>query len=148
MQRLGLQAHRAGFLSDEGLSRVLFEWQFAKSVVVSLFGIVAASCYLRTVHLVRDGELIVAALADGGSRRSPKPSTWGLTPRESEVLDLIGRGVLEDSAIAEALTISPHTARTHVRNILSKSGLTSRRQLILASLGDSSRSRTRRNRVA
>ena len=50
-----------------------------------------------------------------------------LSPRELEVLRLIARG-MENSEIAETLTISPRTAKNHVASILSKLGLHSRVQ--------------------
>ncbi len=49
----------------------------------------------------------------------------GLTPRELEVLRMIARG-MENAAIAQALNISPRTAKNHVSNILAKLGLPSR----------------------
>jgi DNA-binding NarL/FixJ family response regulator len=48
-----------------------------------------------------------------------------LSPREREVLALIARG-LTNRQIAEALTISEHTARNHVTSILDKLGLSRR----------------------
>lgn len=42
-----------------------------------------------------------------------------LTPREREVLDLAAQG-LTDKEIAERLTISLHTVKSHMRNVLSK----------------------------
>lgn len=42
-----------------------------------------------------------------------------LTPREKEVLGLLGEGA-DNDAIACALVISPQTARTHVQNIFGK----------------------------
>jgi two-component system, NarL family, nitrate/nitrite response regulator NarL len=42
-----------------------------------------------------------------------------LTPREKEVLGLLGEGA-DNDAIARALVISPQTARTHVQNIFGK----------------------------
>lgn len=68
--------------------------------------------------------------------RQPAPaagavaSRLGLTPRELEVLRLVGRG-LPNRAIGEALGITERTARTHVSNILAKLGLTSRTQAAL-----------------
>jgi DNA-binding NarL/FixJ family response regulator len=50
-----------------------------------------------------------------------------LSPRELEVLQLIARG-LENSEIAEGLSISPRTAKNHVSSILAKLGLPSRVQ--------------------
>jgi DNA-binding CsgD family transcriptional regulator len=54
-----------------------------------------------------------------------------LSPRELEILDLIRKGILSDAEIAETLHISPATAATHVQNILKKTELHSRRDLML-----------------
>jgi NarL family two-component system response regulator LiaR len=56
--------------------------------------------------------------------RPPSPG-HDLTDREREVLALIVEG-LHDPEIAERLTISVSTVKFHVRNILSKLGVTSR----------------------
>lgn len=48
-----------------------------------------------------------------------------LSPRERQVLGLISRG-RKTAEIADALVISPETARTHVQNILAKLGVRSR----------------------
>lgn len=50
-----------------------------------------------------------------------------LTPRELDVLRLIGEGA-SNADIAGALTLSLHTVKTHVRRILEKTGTTSRTQ--------------------
>jgi two-component system nitrate/nitrite response regulator NarL len=48
-----------------------------------------------------------------------------LTKREKEILALLSDGA-DNNAIAQALVISPGTARTHVQNVLSKLGVHSR----------------------
>ncbi|HJR18644.1 MAG TPA: response regulator transcription factor [Actinomycetota bacterium] len=48
-----------------------------------------------------------------------------LTRREKEILALIADGA-DNNAIAQALVISPGTARTHVQNVLGKLGVHSR----------------------
>jgi DNA-binding NarL/FixJ family response regulator len=48
-----------------------------------------------------------------------------LTRREREVLALLARGA-DNGGIAEALVISPETARTHVHNLMGKLGVHSR----------------------
>jgi len=53
-----------------------------------------------------------------------------LTPRELEILRLLGAGK-SNKEIAAELQISERTARTHVSNILGKLGLTSRTQAAL-----------------
>ncbi len=50
-----------------------------------------------------------------------------LTTREQEVLDLIATGAT-DKEIAEQLSLSLHTVKSHVRNILSKTHAINRRQ--------------------
>jgi DNA-binding NarL/FixJ family response regulator len=50
-----------------------------------------------------------------------------LSARELDVLRLIARG-MENADIAQALAISPRTAKNHVSNILAKLGLPSRVQ--------------------
>jgi len=53
---------------------------------------------------------------------------FDLTPREREVAQLIVRGY-SNPQIADALTISRETVKTHVSNILSKLGLVSRHEV-------------------
>lgn len=60
-----------------------------------------------------------------GSGESDDAATYGLTPREVEVLRLVTRG-LTNRAIAASLTISEKTVANHVGNILGKLGLSSR----------------------
>jgi len=48
-----------------------------------------------------------------------------LTRRERQVLAMLARGA-DNRAIADALTISPDTARTHIQNLLGKLGVHSR----------------------
>lgn len=52
-----------------------------------------------------------------------------LTPREREVLNLIGEG-LDNQAIAERLVISTSTVYTHRHNLMEKLGFSNRRQLM------------------
>jgi DNA-binding NarL/FixJ family response regulator len=62
--------------------------------------------------------------------RSPDARAMRLTPREHEVIALIADG-MSNKAIARALGISPHTVKSHVRNILEKLALHSRLQVAL-----------------
>ncbi len=64
------------------------------------------------------------------SRQIPKDNQdkpVDLTNREQEVLSLVARG-LSDKQIAAQLTISLHTVKSHLRNILSKLQVNSRRE--------------------
>lgn len=53
-----------------------------------------------------------------------------LTDREREVFVLVARGRANDE-IATDLTISPHTAKTHVKRIMTKLGAHDRAQLVI-----------------
>ena len=53
-----------------------------------------------------------------------------LTPRETEILRLLGRG-MSNKRIAQQLELSELTVKTHVSNLLSKLGLSSRTQAAL-----------------
>lgn len=54
---------------------------------------------------------------------------YGLSPRERDVLPLIGRGYSQ-AYIASELVISQNTVHTHVRNIYGKLGVSSKEELI------------------
>ena len=60
----------------------------------------------------------------------PAVAFAALTARETEVLDLIARG-LDNTAIAARLQISAKTLRNHITSIFAKLGLTSRAQAIV-----------------
>jgi ATP/maltotriose-dependent transcriptional regulator MalT len=66
---------------------------------------------------------------------SPATSRRALTPRESEVLDLVRQG-LTNAEISRALWISEATAKVHVRRVLEKLGVKSRVQAATAVLTD------------
>jgi len=71
----------------------------------------------------------VARLLADSVRAAQRPGD-DLTPREREVLGMLAEGA-SNRQIADALTVSERTARTHVSSILAKLGLTSRTQAAL-----------------
>jgi DNA-binding CsgD family transcriptional regulator len=53
-----------------------------------------------------------------------------LTQAELEIVLWVGRGYIDDQDLAEVLYRSPHTVRTHMRNIFHKLSIHSRTELV------------------
>lgn len=84
------------------------------------------------VHTARGGAIVsrrMAAmlLSEFRSKKQPEPEGTCLSPRESEVLELVARGA-SNKEIASALFISENTVKTHLRNIMDKLHLANRSQ--------------------
>ncbi|MGI8536730.1 MAG: response regulator transcription factor [Mycobacteriales bacterium] len=90
-------------------------------------GVSTAVSRSQTVQQVAEVLRLVArgvAAPDFVPQRPPA-NRYQLTGRERQVLGQLTLGVKNDD-IARALQISPHTARTHVQNVLAKLGAESR----------------------
>jgi DNA-binding NarL/FixJ family response regulator len=92
---------------------------------------------LGAIHSVYAGQTLLApavaarlviGVSAGGSVGAYS-NTPLLTPRELEVLTLIGQG-RSNGEIAAMLAIAPRTAKVHVQNILSKLGATNRTEAV------------------
>jgi two-component system, NarL family, nitrate/nitrite response regulator NarL len=75
--------------------------------------------------IVLDDAFAAALLREVPETESPPELLENLTPRESEVLQLLTQG-LANKAIAQRLGISDHTVKFHVNAILGKLGVQSR----------------------
>lgn len=72
---------------------------------------------------------IVLEVATGPRAATVRLEAHGATSREREVATLIAQG-LDNSEIAEALVISPHTVRDHVKSLFEKLDVSSRQELV------------------
>ncbi len=94
--------------------------------------VVAAGEALLAPRLTR--RLIEAFVAGRGAAATPGGEAAeriaALTPREREVLALVGRGA-SNGEIAQTLVVSPFTAKTHVARLFAKLGARDRAQLVV-----------------
>ncbi len=108
-----LQAGASGFLAKDTP---------VDDVVTAVRAAAAGAAWLSP----RAAEVALGALRRAEINQEPDTArTDSLSPRELDVLRLIARG-LENSEIAELLSISPRTVKNHVSSILAKLGLPSR----------------------
>ena len=98
---------------------------------------------VRAVRAVADGDSILspevtravlARVRAGGQHRVPDLTAYGLSPRELEVLALIGLG-LNNTEIAGRLHLSTSTVKTHVGSVLAKTHSRDRVQAALLASG-------------
>jgi NarL family two-component system response regulator LiaR len=82
---------------------------------------------LRTaVRMASRGMRVMPGFRGGLEQERAFPDI--LTPREAEVLELLQRG-RSNAEVANELSLGIETVRTHVRNILRKLGVSSRKEL-------------------
>ena len=98
--------------------------------LLSAVRVVAAGEALLAPRLTR--RLIEAFVAQERAAPGPRPddAIAELTPREREVLMLVGRG-LSNTEIADELVLSPLTAKTHVARLFQKLDARDRAQLVV-----------------
>ncbi len=113
-----LRAGASGFLLKDA----------QRADLVAAVRVVAAGDALLAPTVTR--RLIRDLVLGPGPVFSPDRRLAVLTPRETEILRLVARG-LSNSELAAALFLSEHTVKTHVSNILSKLDLRDRVQAVV-----------------
>jgi DNA-binding NarL/FixJ family response regulator len=113
---------------------VVREWlaEIGDLVPIVLAGDASAEQIIQAIKAIGSGLMIL----DGALLRQltrgvdeDAPSTEPLTPRETQVLDLLADG-LGNKEIAARLNISEHTIKFHIRSILGKLGASSRTEAV------------------
>jgi DNA-binding NarL/FixJ family response regulator len=95
----------------------------------------SAEAIVHALLAIDSGELVVSP-----SFRRRNGHTWpghdiGLTARESEVAAFLAIG-LSNREMADALSISEHTVKSHLKSIFVKTGVASRAQAVARIAGD------------
>jgi two-component system nitrate/nitrite response regulator NarL len=108
-----LEAGARGYLSKESPVEELIE------------GIRAVYRGGTAITATMVGYLVDRLLRRRREQDDARRRVYQLSPREREVLALLVRGG-DNDGIAQALVISPQTARTHIQNMLPKLGVHSR----------------------
>lgn len=130
IQRIGINAARTGLVPEDWEEFFLTGYQFVVSLGGTVVAVYAITRLRAGIRRLEAGERMLGALTTNVPLRVDA-GDWRLTDRESQVLATIVSGKTSDEQIAQALFISTATAATHVRNILRKSGLSSRFDLML-----------------
>jgi DNA-binding NarL/FixJ family response regulator len=142
----------------EAARRILAAGQTTKALMLTTFDLdeyvyralsVGASGFLLkdttaeeligAVRVVARGDALLAPaitkrlIAEFAKQRRPRAQPAALhrlTPRETEVLTLIARG-LSNTELAEYLVVSEHTVRTHISHLFAKLGVRDRAQAVI-----------------
>lgn len=127
--RAVLVAARQGWIEGTVADFVIADWHLVQSGFATLLGIAGVVLLMKVSESLRASDRIASAVSEhfleGGSLEQ-----FELTARELEILDGISRGVVTDVEIADEFYIATTTAGTHVKNIMKKTGVKTRRELI------------------
>lgn len=128
IQRLLLQAALLDWINVSATESVLMNWQFVQSLFVGVLAVTAFVSVRRVAASMVVSERVAGSILDRVSHVDT--STLQLSKREEEVLAMIGKGRITDVELSESLHISASTVQTHVKNLLRKTGLKSRQDLV------------------
>lgn len=102
-----------------------------------------AEALADTMAAIDGGEIVVSRVFSRPRERSWPGHDFALTARESEVAAFLAEG-LSNHAIGDALFISEHTVKSHLKAIFQKTGAASRTQVIARIVEDPDFRRVRR----
>jgi LuxR family transcriptional regulator of csgAB operon len=108
----------------QGIRGVFFKDDAAETIVKGLHAIFSGELWMQR-------KVLEECLINGQDRNGSAPATEvTVTDRETEILALIAAGA-KNGEIADKLSISPHTVKTHLYNIFKKIGVPNRLQAAL-----------------
>jgi len=122
---LDQHAHAAAFAA--GASGVLSKTVGAEEIIDAIRRLCAGDALLSPPEAI---ELLRIVDQQREAERTAHRLLEQLTPRERQLLLLLAEG-LDDTAMAERLSISPKTVRNHMVHLLDKLGVNSRLQALL-----------------
>jgi DNA-binding CsgD family transcriptional regulator len=128
IQRLLLQAALLDWIDVSATESMLMDWQLVQSLVVGVLAVTAFVSVRRVAASMVVSERVAGSILDRVSHVDT--SALQLSKREEEVLAMIGSGRITDVELSESLHISASTVQTHIKNLLRKTGLKSRQDLV------------------
>lgn len=114
----------AGQLLDAGARGYLFKTHAGAQLIPAI----KALCRGETYFTPGVAEMVLASYLKGG-RGAAQTAPGGLSPREREIVQLLGEGK-SNKEVGEALGISIKTAETHRANIMRKLGFKAFSELV------------------
>jgi DNA-binding NarL/FixJ family response regulator len=111
--------------------------RISRAVTLGYRGVVSKNARLarliEALSSVESGDVTIETASPRGaeppSRRSADDLIGRLTPREQQVLGFLVNAA-SGAEIAERLSVSPHTVRTHINNVMHKLGVHSRSEAV------------------
>jgi DNA-binding CsgD family transcriptional regulator len=131
-QRIAIQAVSVGWLPETAADNVTSDLQLSQSLIVLSLLVGAFSTLKRLSDSMEASDRLSASLLD--RVRHVDPTSLHLTNRENEVLALIGQGITTDADLAAHLHISASTVQSHIKNLLRKTELNSRMDLVAVAI--------------
>jgi DNA-binding NarL/FixJ family response regulator len=119
---LGIGMRDGETLTNPQVCGSLPAWATPEEVVAAVRIAAAGFALRRTGDPAEPGQLVRLAEPDHGRRAAVRD---GLSERECDVLALVARG-MSNAEIAGELTVSEHTVKSHMQNLLGKLGLRNR----------------------
>lgn len=128
VSRTLVQASILGWLPESTRESVVIHWQPLQSIVVMLLAVGAFVTLRKVAVSMAATERVAGSIIDRVSH--VEPASLDLSKREREVLDLIGRGLITDAELSEALQVSASTVQSHIKHLLQKTDLHRRQDLL------------------